>query len=77
MTGMNNATSGSDPVIKGTTWDTATGTVTVPARTVAVLVEKDSGHGHGPSHHWWDDVSDWFGNGPAASWRWLIGWFGG
>ncbi|WP_273653979.1 pullulanase-type alpha-1,6-glucosidase [Cellulomonas fimi] len=68
---------GSDPVVKGTTWDTATGTVTVPARTVAVLVEKDSGHGHGPSHHWWDDVRDWFGNGPATSWRWLSGWFGG
>lgn len=40
--------SGSDPVVKATTWDKATGTVTVPPRTVAVLVEK-AGHGHG----WW------------------------
>ena len=31
---------GSDPVVKTTTWDAATGTVTVPARTVAVLVSK-------------------------------------
>ncbi|SFB12127.1 pullulanase-type alpha-1,6-glucosidase [Cellulomonas marina] len=30
---------GSDAVVRGTTWDAATGTVTVPARTVAVLVE--------------------------------------
>ncbi|WP_347338495.1 pullulanase-type alpha-1,6-glucosidase [Cellulomonas sp. WB94] len=37
---------GSDPVVKGTTWAKASGTVTVPARTVAVLVEKQS-----PSHH--------------------------
>ena len=27
-------------MVKGTTWDKATGTVTVPPRTVAVLVEK-------------------------------------
>lgn len=39
---------GSDPVVKGTSWTTSTGTVTVPARTVAVLVEKDK-----PSS-WWD-----------------------
>ncbi|MEU4601801.1 pullulanase-type alpha-1,6-glucosidase [Kribbella sp. NPDC023972] len=32
--------SGSDPVVKQTTWTPATGTVTVPARTVAVLVQK-------------------------------------
>ena len=32
--------SGSDPVVKGTTWDAATGTATVPARTVAVLVQR-------------------------------------
>lgn len=32
--------SGSDPVVKGTTWDTSTGTATVPARTVAVLVQR-------------------------------------
>jgi len=31
---------GSDAVVRQTTWSTATGTVTVPARTVAVLVEK-------------------------------------
>ncbi|WP_158277240.1 pullulanase-type alpha-1,6-glucosidase [Serinibacter arcticus] len=31
---------GSDDVVRTTTWDPATGTVTVPARTVAVLVEK-------------------------------------
>ncbi|GAB3590594.1 hypothetical protein GCM10027446_05760 [Angustibacter peucedani] len=31
---------GSDPVVKGTTWSSATGTATVPARTVAVLVER-------------------------------------
>lgn len=67
---------GSDPVVKGTTWDRSTGTVTVPARTVAVLVAQDSGHGHGPSHRW-DDVREWFGNGPGASWRWFLGWFGG
>jgi len=29
---------GSDPVVKQTSWDTATGTATVPGRTVAVLV---------------------------------------
>ena len=31
--------SGSDPVVKGTTWNTTTGTVTVPPRTVTVLVD--------------------------------------
>ena len=31
---------GTDEVVKGTTFDAATGTVTVPARTVAVLTEK-------------------------------------
>ena len=31
---------GADEVVKGTTFDAATGTVTVPARTVAVLTEK-------------------------------------
>jgi pullulanase-type alpha-1,6-glucosidase len=33
---------GSDAVVKTTTWDTATGTVTVPARSVAVLVQKEA-----------------------------------
>ncbi|GEK22274.1 pullulanase-type alpha-1,6-glucosidase [Cellulomonas xylanilytica] len=41
---------GSDPVVKGTTWDKRTGTVTVPPRTVAVLVEE-AGRGHGGG--WW------------------------
>jgi len=31
---------GSDPVVRTTTWTTSTGTVTVPARTVAVLEER-------------------------------------
>ncbi|KQR16848.1 pullulanase-type alpha-1,6-glucosidase [Cellulomonas sp. Leaf334] len=42
---------GSDPVVKATTWDRATGTVTVPPRTVAVLVENRATWGHG--HGWW------------------------
>ncbi|TQJ30150.1 pullulanase-type alpha-1,6-glucosidase [Microbacterium sp. SLBN-146] len=32
---------GADPVVKTTTWDAATGTVTVPARSVAVLVDAE------------------------------------
>ncbi|WP_345800645.1 pullulanase-type alpha-1,6-glucosidase [Microbacterium sp. AZCO] len=32
---------GSDAVVKTTTWDAATGAVTVPARSVAVLVDKE------------------------------------
>lgn len=32
---------GSDPVVKTTTWDAATGTVTVPARSVAVLADTE------------------------------------
>jgi len=31
---------GSDPVVKTTTWDAASGTATVPARSVAVLVQR-------------------------------------
>ena len=31
--------SGADPVVKTSTWDAATGTATVPARTVAVFVQ--------------------------------------
>ena len=31
--------SGSDPVVTSSTWDAATGTATVPARTVAVFVQ--------------------------------------
>ncbi|WP_127571422.1 pullulanase-type alpha-1,6-glucosidase [Georgenia faecalis] len=33
---------GADDVVRGTTWDAAAGTVTVPARTVAVLVEASA-----------------------------------
>jgi hypothetical protein len=33
-------TGGADPVVKQTTWTAANGTVTVPARTVAVLVQR-------------------------------------
>jgi hypothetical protein len=52
---------GSDPVVTGTTWDRATGTVTVPPRTVAVLVEQSGhGHGHGHGHSGWDAVRDWW-----------------
>ena len=36
---------GTDAVVKTTTWDTATGTVTVPARTVAVLVDDQNRRG--------------------------------
>ncbi|KRB36732.1 pullulanase-type alpha-1,6-glucosidase [Microbacterium sp. Root180] len=39
---------GSDAVVKKTTWDAATGTVTVPARSVAVLVQKQDRTG--PKH---------------------------
>ncbi|HEY3438299.1 MAG TPA: pullulanase-type alpha-1,6-glucosidase, partial [Actinotalea sp.] len=41
--------SGSDPTVKATTWDRTAGAVTVPARTVAVLVDPQRpthGHGH-------------------------------
>ncbi len=49
---------GADPVVRGTAYDRATGAVTVPARTVAVLVEPTHG-GHvgqpscGPLARWW------------------------
>jgi len=45
---------GSDDVVRQTTWDRATGTVTVPARTVAVLVDnqKNGHHGWG-GNPWW------------------------
>ncbi|WP_372594996.1 pullulanase-type alpha-1,6-glucosidase [Actinotalea sp.] len=35
---------GDDPVVRRTRWDVASGTVTVPARTVAVLVDDQSRH---------------------------------
>ncbi|MEJ1087829.1 pullulanase-type alpha-1,6-glucosidase [Microbacterium sp. Mu-80] len=38
---------GADAVVQTTTWESATGTVTVPARTVAVLVEAQEGTGPG------------------------------
>ncbi|WP_456824848.1 pullulanase-type alpha-1,6-glucosidase [Cellulomonas sp. P5_E12] len=50
---------GSDAVVKGTTWDKATGTVTVPPRTVAVLVEKAS-TGHGHDGGWWQSFRGWW-----------------
>jgi hypothetical protein len=34
---------GSDDVVRGTAWDAATGTVTVPGRSVAVLVQPQAG----------------------------------
>lgn len=37
---------GADPVVRQTTWEASTGSVTVPARTVAVLVEKRSSGRH-------------------------------
>ena len=36
---------GDDGVVKNTSWNSRTGTVTVPARTVAVLVDAQGGHG--------------------------------
>jgi len=58
---------GSDDTVRQTTWDRATGTVTVPARTVAVLVDdQQSGHhgwGWGPrcgENPWWTE-SPWWG----------------
>ena len=37
---------GDDAVVKATTWDARTGTISVPARTVAVLTLAQGGHGH-------------------------------
>ncbi len=49
---------GSDDVVRGTTWDRATGTVTVPARTVAVLVDDE--HRSGWSWTWpWQGGWHW------------------
>ncbi len=48
---------GADPVVRGTTYVRATGAVTVPARTVAVLVEQaQPGHTGGG---WWGTVCGW------------------
>ncbi len=38
---------GADEVVKGTTWDAATGALTIPGRTVAVLVETQADGGPG------------------------------
>jgi len=43
---------GSDPVVRQTRWDVATGTVTVPARTVAVLVDDQRTRCGGGGQHW-------------------------
>ncbi len=56
---------GSDDVVKATTWDRATGTVTVPARTVAVLVDDQQS-----SYPWWCGTSWWGGN------SWWCGYHG-
>ena len=42
---------GADDVVQETTWTKATGAVTVPPRTVAVLQEAQPQRHHG---HWWD-----------------------
>lgn len=41
---------GSDPVVRGTTWDTATGTITVPARTVTVVIDDQ----RPKARPWWE-----------------------
>ncbi|WP_309134762.1 pullulanase-type alpha-1,6-glucosidase [Cellulomonas sp.] len=53
---------GHDPVVRTTTWQRGTGTVTVPPRTVAVLVEQAP---HGSVQDLWDGLGDW--------WRGLFG----
>lgn len=67
---------GADDVVKQTTWDTATGSVTVPARTVAVLVDDQARGGHGgwwPPSWWpWDGGWDWYGFLAGLFW-WLRG----
>ena len=69
---------GSDPVVKTTRWDTASGTVTVPARTVVVLEQKQHGSPwHGPWTSPW--AGSWTGpwTGPwfwsSWPWSWLRG----
>ncbi|MGC5629387.1 pullulanase-type alpha-1,6-glucosidase [Georgenia sp. Z1344] len=57
---------GDDEVVRGTTWDAATGTVTIPARTVAVLVAEQDAEPPvepAPTHGFfldngWDDSPD-------------------
>ncbi len=48
---------GSDDVVRQTSWDASTGTVAVPARTVAVLVDQQ------PHHHGGGWGCGWFGGG--------------
>lgn len=48
---------GHDPVVRTTSWQRGTGTVTVPPRTVAVLVEQAP---HGSAQDVWDLVRDWW-----------------
>jgi len=56
---------GSDDVVRQTTWDPGTGTVTVPARTVAVLVD-DQQIGH---HGWgWNSWSGWSPSWGGSPW---------
>ncbi|WP_291380505.1 pullulanase-type alpha-1,6-glucosidase [Demequina sp.] len=51
---------GSDDVVRQTTWDRATGTVTVPARTAAVLVDdQQSGHHEWGGSPWWGGTPWW------------------
>jgi len=49
---------GGDATVTETTWDSATGTVTVPARTVAVLEDKHPKHPKHPKHDKHDDKHD-------------------
>ena len=52
---------GSDEVVKGATFDAATGTLTVPARTVAVFTQATGGVGPQPlTGQWMKDGSRWW-----------------
>jgi len=63
--------SGADPVVRGTTYDRATGTVVVPPRTVAVLVE-DARPGAGGG--WWGGAGGGgWGGACGVLGRWLPG----
>lgn len=75
---------GSDPVVKTTRWDSATGTVTVPPRTVVVLEQKQHGAPWtGPWGGAWWSAGPWSSGGPSSSdgpwswgepWSWLWSW---
>ena len=62
---------GADDVVRTTTWDAATGTVTVPARTVAVLVDEAGGPGPGHRPPWW---WPWHGGQWWNPWSWTWPW---